>query len=197
MNETARQRKGDAREGEEALVDLGRFRSGDKDEFERIFHWLWPETYRMAYRLLLDHDEAEEAAQTAFVRAYAGRASLTGGDALSLRSWIRRTAWRAGLDLLERKGRLDEETEEIEDDRSWADPSAHAIAAETMRDVRTCLQRLSPQDRTVLLLSEMDRLPQGEIARILDTTVGAVKVRLHRARKRFRESYTGGGEIHV
>ena len=68
-------------------------------------------------------------------------------------------------------------------------PSAQAEAAEDVALLRTALARLPLEQREVLVLSRFQNLDHKEIARLLDCTVGAVKVRAHRALKDLREVY--------
>jgi RNA polymerase sigma-70 factor (ECF subfamily) len=66
-----------------------------------------------------------------------------------------------------------------------------AVADEEQPDerVRGALAGLAPRDREVLLLAEWEGLSPGEIARVLRVAPVTVRVRLHRARRRFRAAY--------
>jgi len=68
-------------------------------------------------------------------------------------------------------------------------PSEHAVTAEDVTILRTALARLPLEQREVLVLSRLQRLEHKEIARLLDCSVGAVKVRAHRALKELRDVY--------
>jgi len=68
-------------------------------------------------------------------------------------------------------------------------PSTQAETAEDVALLRTALARLPLEQREVLVLSRYQNLEHKEIARLLDCTVGAVKVRAHRALKDLREVY--------
>jgi RNA polymerase sigma-70 factor (ECF subfamily) len=70
-----------------------------------------------------------------------------------------------------------------------ATPSDQAAKAEDTVMLRTALARLPLEQREVLVLSRLQNLEHKEIARLLDCTVGAVKVRAHRALKELREVY--------
>ena len=56
--------------------------------------------------------------------------------------------------------------------------------------IRAAVAQLSPALRAVVVLRYFDELPEAEIARALETTVGAVKVRLHTARRKLKEMLT-------
>ena len=68
-------------------------------------------------------------------------------------------------------------------------PSEQAAAAEDQAILRTALARLPLEQREVLVLSRLQNVEHKEIARLLDCSVGAVKVRAHRALKELREVY--------
>ncbi|MBL9215947.1 MAG: RNA polymerase sigma factor [Opitutaceae bacterium] len=68
-------------------------------------------------------------------------------------------------------------------------PSDRAVAADDLTLLRVALVRLPLEHREVLVLSRLQRLEHREIARLLDCTVGAVKVRVHRALQELREVY--------
>ena len=53
--------------------------------------------------------------------------------------------------------------------------------------IRAAVAQLSPALREAVVLRYFDELPEAEIARVLETTVGAVKVRLHAARRKLKE----------
>jgi RNA polymerase sigma factor (sigma-70 family) len=70
-----------------------------------------------------------------------------------------------------------------------APPSEQAAAAEDLVLLRTALARLPLEQREVLVLARLQQLDHQAIARLLDCSVGAVKVRAHRALKELREVY--------
>jgi RNA polymerase sigma-70 factor (ECF subfamily) len=62
--------------------------------------------------------------------------------------------------------------------------------AETATDVQAVLATLAPEHRAILVLRDLEGLSEDEAAAVLDTPVGTVKSRLHRARSAFRERWT-------
>lgn len=68
-------------------------------------------------------------------------------------------------------------------------PDARAATADDLALMRRALARVSHEHREVLVLSRLQHLEHAEIARLLDCSVGAVKVRAHRALKELREVY--------
>ncbi len=68
-------------------------------------------------------------------------------------------------------------------------PDAHASQSDDLALLRAALHRLSREHREILILSRLQNLEHREAARILDCSVGAAKVRAHRALKALRETY--------
>ncbi len=168
--------------------DPDSFRAGERAAVERVFRAFWPRLYRVAYRVLLTHDDAEEAAQEGFVRAHAARAGFRGATGDELGAWLAAITRNVALDSLRRSGKRHELPENAAAPAS-ADPQGRLDARETCREVRSALESLEPGDRAAIVLFEVEELPQAEIAAGMKITVGALKVRLHRARRRFREAY--------
>lgn len=88
--------------------------------------------------------------------------------------------------------------EETESDREWladeASPSPEQLATQSEMSacVQSFIQRLSPNYRAVLVLHDLQGLKNREIAEVLDCSLSTVKIRLHRARSKLRESLNAG-----
>jgi RNA polymerase sigma-70 factor, ECF subfamily len=83
-------------------------------------------------------------------------------------------------------------------DQPMADPRSmehHLMIRETYREVLAALQELSFEDRELLSLVAAETMTYGEIAVLMNTTDGAVKVRIHRARKRLRQILAKRGDL--
>lgn len=72
---------------------------------------------------------------------------------------------------------------------STPDAAAQAAGSEDLALLRTALTHLPPEQREVLVLSRLQQVEHKQIATLLDTTPGAVKVRVHRALKELRDIY--------
>jgi len=141
--------------------------------------------------MVRDPAEAEDLTQETFLRAYSHWDSLR--DKNAARGWLYRIATHACLDRLRQRVQhvsLDGE----EGARSTASapspsPSAQEVAerAETSVCVQRCLDYLSDSYRAVILLYEGHSLTAPEIAELLGESVGTVKIRLHRARRKLQE----------
>jgi RNA polymerase sigma-70 factor (ECF subfamily) len=147
--------------------------------------------YRYLLSLVHDSSEAEDLTQDTFLRAYSHRDSLR--DPNAVRGWLYRIATRVCLDHLRKCSvqvplNVEEGTQSAESVPSRA-PSALELAErdETGACVQRCLDFLSDRYRAVILLHEAHSLTAAEIAQLLGESVGAIKIRLHRARCKLLE----------
>jgi RNA polymerase sigma-70 factor (ECF subfamily) len=161
-----------------------------------------------AYRMLGSWDEAEDAVQETYLRAWRGRDTFEHRS--SVRVWLYRIATNTCLTALDGRGRralpsgLGAPTSDpaaaadVAGPDTWiqpvptslvtADPAADVVARESVRLALIAgLQYLPPRQRAVLLLREVLAFSAAEVAETLDTTVAAVKSSLQRARARLEE----------
>lgn len=179
---------------ESGLIEAAR--RGDIDAFNRLVLAYQDLVYTQAYRMMGDIEAAEDATQEAFISAYHHINSYRGG---SFRGWLLRIVTNACYDELRRRKRrptvplepLDTEDEEIESPGWLADmaelPEESAMRAELSRAIQRCLDELSAEFRTMVVLIDVQGLDYREAAQIARTPVGTVKSRLARARMRLRE----------
>lgn len=147
--------------------------------------------YRYLLSLVHDPAEAEDLTQDTFIRAYAHRDSLR--DPNAVRGWLYRIATRVRLDRLRQRASQvslgGEEGARSMDSVLSESPSALEVAEreETGGCVNRCLDFLSDGYRAVVLLYEAHSLTVPEIAELTGESVGTVKMRLHRARRKLQE----------
>lgn len=136
---------------------------------------------RLSSALGGDTHAAEDLRQEAFVRAW--RSLPRDLDPGRQRAWLRRTAANLAIDELRRRGRRPAVTLEAADEIAASTAPAEPDAA------REALQRLSPNERLLLLLRFSAGLRHAEIARLLDSSEEAIRKRVARARRAFLLSY--------
>lgn len=175
------------REQEQTL--LRKACSGDADAFEEIVRENEKTVYGLALRHLGNPQDAEDAAQEVFLKAYSGLKSFRGDAKLSV--WLYRITCNVCTDMLRRRKdtvSLSAEKEdgspalELLDDRF--DPAAIAERSELREKVGEALTKLPEDARKILLLREIAGQSYEEIAQTLDLDMGTVKSRIFRARKR-------------
>ncbi len=140
--------------------------------------------YRVAYSVLRNPADAEDAVQETFLRVLRHRHSL--GEVRDHRVWLIRIVWNIVLDR-KRRAKTRPETDDV-DELARVLPSTGlsaeeiASAAQHHARVLACVDRLPQKERQVLLLSAFEELTSVEIATALDITESSVRSRLFRAR---------------
>ncbi|SRR5581483_7656278 len=165
-------------------------RAGDHEAFEALVRATYADTYTLAYRLTGDEEDARDVVQESYLRAYRGLKRFR-GDA-QFTTWLYRiTANCASTHLGRRnKHRHEELTDDAElvDHRLDADPAGRSDARATRERLTDALRDLPPRLRAVVVLRDVYDLPHEAIAAELGISESAAKVRLHRARKKLRET---------
>lgn len=159
-------------------------REGDLEAFERLVGAYIRPIYNLAYRMLGDPEEAEDATQETFLRIYRSLAAYD--PARSPASWILSIAAHYCMDQL-RSRRASVSLEAFEREivaPSEDHPEFIAEQREQEEQIRRALWGLSHEDRMVLVLYYWHECSCEEIASILGLSREAVRVRLHRARIR-------------
>ena len=134
--------------------------------------------------------DAEDLVQEAFARAHQARASYVHDAPIA--SWVRRIARNVAIDHLRRRtaslvSPLSSTAAAPEAAATPdADPEHRAIRLEMRSCIADLVRRLPERDADVIVLGEMRGLKDQEIADALGVTLGAAKIRLHRARARLR-----------
>jgi RNA polymerase sigma-70 factor (ECF subfamily) len=177
---------------------------GDLNSFNRLVLAYQELVFNQAYRLIGDPSAAEDATQEAFISAYRNLKAYRGG---SFRAWLLRIVTNASYDELRRRKRrpttplepLDAEEDEVESPAWLADPGetpeARTERTELNRAIQNCLEGLSPDFRTAVVLVDVQGLDYDEAALSLGAPVGTVKSRLARARERLRNCLQGFWEL--
>lgn len=166
----------DAGERDGQLVVLAR--GGNEHAFELLVRRHQGHTYRLALRMLGNHDDADDAAQEAFLQAWRGLSSFRADAAFG--TWLYRIAMNECLRLLSRRREIAELPVEIVD--PTASPEEMLAAKQIVAAVKAGVAGLTPEQRAPWVLREVEGLTYEEIADVLALTVAAVKARLHRAR---------------
>lgn len=176
---------------------------GDLEAFNRLVLVYQDRIYNQAYYLLGDPMAAEDAVQEAFISAYRALSTYRGG---SFRGWLSRIVTNKSLDELRRRKKhrttsfqpYDDDGQEIESPHWAADPGETPeeclLSAELEHLIQRYLERLSPDQRTVLVLVDVLGMAYDEAAQSTGWPLGTVKSRLARARVRmqhFLREYLG------
>jgi RNA polymerase sigma factor (sigma-70 family) len=155
------------------------FRAGHDEAFRVIHDRYRQRLFAYTRQMLLHRQDAEDALQDIFVRAYS---ALRASDReLALRAWLYRVAHNRCIDELRRPAPPPPEVLELL--RSPAhDPIAEADRRESLRRLIADVRRLPDQQRSALLMRELSGMSYADMSEALGVTVPAVKSLLVRAR---------------
>jgi RNA polymerase sigma-70 factor (ECF subfamily) len=169
---------------------LAACRSGDPEAFAELVGRTQHQVFTLAFRLVGDRTEAEDVAQESYLRVYRSLGGFR--EDAKFETWLYRVVTNTAMTYLRRRGRFGDLLTESAEPVA-AEPGPLLADRAVLRDeVRRALAELSPGLRAVLVLKEMYGLSCREIGEEMGITEGAVKVRLHRARKRLKDVIQGG-----
>ncbi len=174
-----------ARIGEldQSVIELAQ--RGNTNAFAQIVQRYQTPVYNLAYRMLGDAAEAEDAAQETFLRAYAQFKGYRRDQKFA--SWLLSIAAHYCIDRLRRRKfqwlSLDDENAQETFPTPAPGPEESAFVHERAEEVQRLLQKLPPAARAVVVLKYWNDLGVEEIAHMTGDSVSAVKVKLFRARQ--------------
>jgi RNA polymerase sigma-70 factor (ECF subfamily) len=178
-------------DSEQAIVAA--WQRGDEQAVRAIFERYYPQAVRLAVLSGLTQEEALDCAQDVFLRAFERRLQLR--DPATFPLWFQRITTRQILTMLKGRWRSKlvplEQTDELDED--WErtrvpQPEEMAISAESRRQLWQQVQALPPKYRVPLVLRYYGDFSLREVADLLDQREGAVRVIIHRALHKLRQS---------
>jgi len=174
------------------LDSINRFKAGDTSAFEEIVLRYQDKVYNLCRHMLGNADDAEDAAQDVFLKAYQALPKFQ-PDA-SLYTWLYRIATNTCIDykkkpIFESLFGDSGEGEKLIHDRASDAPSPEKLYQSKQIDeaLRESLGKLSPKLRAIIILKEIEELSYDEIADTLDISMGTVKSRIARAREELQK----------
>jgi len=140
--------------------------------------------YRVAFSVLRNSADAEDAVQETFVRVLRHRDTL--GEVRDQRVWLIRIVWNIVLDR-KRRAKTRPETDDVAElarvlPAGGLSAEQIASAAQHHAHVLACIEQLPAKEREALMLSAFEELSSVEIASVLGITESSVRSRLFRAR---------------
>jgi RNA polymerase sigma-70 factor, ECF subfamily len=178
---------------------LARARQGDSTAFRAMIRRHDKYLYRVARSVLQNDEEAEDAVQETFIRAYTALADFR-GDA-SLRTWLTRIALNEAARRRKRKrSTVDLDALQAAQERNSRSPHARSLTAPdgdpekaaARSQIRTLLEKaiddLPAAFRTIFIMRDVEDISIKDAAEQLGLREETVKTRLHRARRMLRET---------
>jgi len=175
-------------------------------EFSDIYDEFHEKLSRYLERMV-GRNNAEDLTQEVFLKIDRGLKNFEGKSSLS--TWIYRIATNAALDKVQSRSYredsktvlLDNMSNELETENICVEEESLSAEREAIRNemtecIREFVDKLPADYRTVIILSEIKDLKNQEVADILDLSLDAVKIRLHRARARLKVEFEAGCDFY-
>ena len=159
-----------------------RLRRDFDGSFETVYKNHVRDVYGFALSILGNPDDAEDVTQTTFLNAY--RALQRGEKVRNLRAWLFAIAHNVCRQRFRTNARRPQQVE-LDPDVAEAYVDEDAPTAE---EIRKAMSHLNFNQRTILVLREIEGLSYEEIAATLDLPLGTVKTYIHRARHELRRA---------
>ena len=172
--------------------------AGNRDEYRVLMDRHFQAVFRVAFRITGNAQDAEEAAQEAFLRGYNKLSTFKQDAAFS--TWVTRIAMNTSINLVERRNRdlsqyasrVGEETSSADGTMQVADTAASPERLYFDRELATlrnaAMDALTPMERTAFTLRHMEDLPLAEIATALNLPANSIKQAVFRAVGKLRRS---------
>lgn len=178
---------------EMALVK--RARQGDLSAYDDLVRRYQERIYATVYHMTANHEDANDLAQEAFIKAYQALKSFKGGS--SFYTWVYRIAVNKTINFLKQRKHkaqmsLDDLDFNAEHDPdlvaliSDRTPRREASLAELQEKLNAAMQQLSEPHRLVVTMHDVQGMSHEEIAEIMDCNIGTVRSRLFYARQQLQ-----------
>jgi RNA polymerase sigma factor RpoE len=176
-----------------------RARQGDLAAYDDLVRRYQERIYATIYHMTSNHEDANDLAQEAFIKAFQALKSFKGGS--SFYTWVYRIAVNKTINFLkQRKNRAQMSLDDL-DFNAEHDPDLVALIsektprreinlAELQEKLNASMQKLSESHRLVVTLHDVQGLSHEEIAEIMDCNIGTVRSRLFYARQQL-QAYLG------
>jgi RNA polymerase sigma-70 factor (ECF subfamily) len=165
-------------------------RGGNFNNFRKLVELTSPFTYSVAFRILGDEDQAKDIVQETMVTIWQKIRKIKSAE--GYKTWIYRIVVNKCYDQLRKKKR---HQEFVADEQTWAlisnsisaGPSAELENYETAQIINLLTKKLSPKQKTVFILSEIEEMSGDEISEITGMRKSVIKANLYYARKNISE----------
>ena len=167
------------------LVLIEAIKKGNTQAFRKLVQRHQDFAYTLAYRTLKDRQEAEEAAQDAFVKVYRSISGYEGSSKFT--TWLYTIVYRECLNRLRKNKTYVEDIDEVHEGsahHSNEDTGLEAMEKDERKSmIRAALEQLSPKESVALTLFYLEEQSLKEVSTVTGMTVSNIKVILHRGRK--------------
>lgn len=161
-------------------------RGGNFSNFRKLVGLTSPYAYSLAFRMLGDEDQAKDVVQETMITIWQKLNKIKSAEVYM--TWIYRIVVNKCYDQMRKKKR---HPEYVADEHTWTLisnsiselPSADLEKEDNARIIRLMTDRLSPKQKAVFVLSEIEEMSGDEISEITGMSKSLIKANLHHARK--------------
>ena len=179
---------------EESIL-VKRTRQGDLEAYDELVRRYQERIYATVYHMTANHEDANDLAQEAFIKAFHALKSFKGGS--SFYTWVYRIAVNKTINFLKQRRNKAQMSLNDLDFNAEHDPDLVALVsdktprrevnlAELQEKLNSAMQRLSEPHRMVVTLHDVQGLSHEEIAEIMECNIGTVRSRLFYARQQLQ-----------
>ena len=178
---------------------LRKAQHGDPEAFEQLITPLEQLIWRICWHYTGNRESAEDCGQETMIRIWRSLDSYRGDCALE--SWVYRIAANCCMDYLRKKKRDKSVSMEPMREQGFdpADPSLgteeQVVAADEQKRLREAIAQLPENQREALILTQLEKVPYEEAAKLLGVSEGTIKSRVNRAKARLKEILSEGREL--
>lgn len=182
-------------EKEQDRLLVERAQAGDTAAFDSLVLKFTPRLYSLVYNMTANRDDTADVLQEVFARAYRSLRKFRGES--GFHTWIHSIAVNLTLNFLKRRNRrqmmsLEEMDTAVEKDSDYmelaaaSDPVREAGLNELQQRLNHALQQLSEPHRAVVIMFDIQGMAHAEIGKILGTSEGTIRSRLHYAHRQLK-----------
>ena len=176
-----------------------RCQTGDLSAYDKIMQRYEQKVYALCFRMSGNHNDAQDLAQEAFLKAFRALPSFKGQSQFS--TWLYRIVTNTCLDERRKQARkptllsMDKPLETGDGQIALTlpdnapDPLRVTLQNELQADIQQVLSQLPQEQRLVIVMRDLEGYSYEEISAVLDINMGTVKSRLSRARIKVRDLY--------
>jgi RNA polymerase sigma factor RpoE len=176
-------------------VLVKRAQTGDLQAYDELVRRYQERIYSTVYHMTANHEDANDLAQEAFIKAYQSIKTFKGGS--SFYTWVYRIAINKTINFLKQRRNKTQMSLDDLDFNAEHDPDLVALIsertprreinlAELQEKLNAAMQKLSEPHRLVVVLHDVQGLSHDEIAEMMDCNVGTVRSRLFYARQQLQ-----------
>ena len=159
---------------------------GDSGSFSQLVEKYSHLAFSLSMKLLNQREDAEEAAQDAFIKAYNSLRSFQSSS--TFKTWFFRIVYNTSISKLRTRKNVEVKIEDVKISDSELFSTESAVGQLNTEDrqkyLQAGLERLDPEERALLKMYYYDDFSMEEVSSITGMTVSNVKVKIHRSRKK-------------